>query len=94
VCSELGLGQAFAARHNAFYGQGSGEIWLDDLNCVGTERSIVNCPHRGWGIENCGHSENAGVKCITGNFNPDIQQSKTSTCFHLYFEVLSLVTYM
>jgi len=68
VCSELGLGQAFAARNDAFYGQGSGEIWLDDLNCVGTERSIVNCSHRGWGIENCDHSEDAGVKCIIGNF--------------------------
>jgi len=68
VCSELGLGQAFAARRNAFYGQGSGEIWLDDLNCVGTERSIVNCLHRGWGIENCDHSKDAGVKCIAGKF--------------------------
>jgi len=67
VCSELGLGQAIAVRNNAFYGQGSGEIWLDDLNCVGNERSIVNCSHRGWGIENCSHSEDAGVKCITGN---------------------------
>ena len=70
VCSELGLGQAFAVRHNAFYGQGSGEIWLDDLNCVGTERSIVNCSHRGWGIEDCDHSKDVGVKCITGNFYP------------------------
>ena len=68
VCSELGFGHAIAARHGAFYGQGSGEIWLDDLNCVGTEWSIVNCSHRGWGIENCDHSEDSGVKCITGNF--------------------------
>jgi len=68
VCSELGIGQAIAARHNAFYGQGSGEIWLDNLNCVGTEGTIGNCSHRGWGIENCEHSEDAGVKCIAGNF--------------------------
>jgi len=68
VCSELGLGQAIAPRHNAFYGQGSGEIWLDDLNCVGTEGTIGNCSHRGWGIKNCDHSEDTGVKCTTGNF--------------------------
>ena len=66
VCRELGLGQAIAARRNAFYGQGSGRIWLDNLNCVGTELSIVNCSHRGWGIENCGHYEDAGVKCSAG----------------------------
>jgi len=66
VCSELGFGPAIAARRNAFYGRGSGEIWLDDLNCVGTERSILNCSHRGWGIEDCGHHEDAGVKCSAG----------------------------
>jgi len=66
VCSELGLDKAIAARRNAFYGQGSGDIWLDNLNCVGTERSIVNCSHRGWGIENCGHYDDAGVKCSAG----------------------------
>jgi len=66
LCRELGLGQAIAARRNAFYGQGSGRIWLDNLNCVGTELSIVNCSHRGWGIENCGHYEDAGVKCSAG----------------------------
>jgi len=70
VCSELGLGEASAARHNAFYGQGSGDIWLENLNCVGTEWTIGNCSHRGWGIENCDHSEDAGVKCITGDFTP------------------------
>ena len=37
VCSELGYGQPVAARHGAFYGQGSGRIWLDNVNCVGTE---------------------------------------------------------
>jgi len=66
VCSELGLGQAIAASHNAFYGQGSGEIWLDDLNCVGMELTILDCDSRRWGIENCAHSEDAGVKCSAG----------------------------
>ena len=68
VCSQLGLGNAVAARHFAFYGQGSGEIWLDNVNCVGTEGTIGSCAHNGWGIENCGHSEDASVKCIGGKF--------------------------
>ena len=66
VCRELGVGQAIVARHNAFYGQGSGQIWLDDVNCVGTEWSIGNCSHRGWGSHNCHHGYDASVDCATG----------------------------
>ena len=63
VCSELGLGPAITARHNASYGQGDGHVWLDNLNCTGIERTIRMCPHRGWGDTKCGHSNNAGVQC-------------------------------
>lgn len=66
VCNELYLGQAMNARHGAFYGQSSGQIWLDNLNCAGTERSIEQCLHNGFGIQNCSHSKTAGVKCTTG----------------------------
>ena len=68
VCTELDLGIAFIARHSAFYGQGSGQIWLDDLDCVGTEETIRNCPHRSWGSHNCSHGEDAGVKCSAGTY--------------------------
>ena len=68
VCSELGFGQAVAATRNAYYGEGSGEVWLDNLNCVGNESTIGECSHRGWGIEYCyRHFEDAGVKCSSGN---------------------------
>ena len=68
VCRQLGFGQAIAARSRAYYGQGSGRTWLDNLNCIGTELTIGSCTHRGWGIEDCSHSEDAGVRCSTGNF--------------------------
>ena len=68
VCNELGLGNVAVVRHGAFYGQGSGRIWLDNLRCVGTEKTIRNCSHRGWGrLRSCSHLEDAGVKCSTGN---------------------------
>ena len=68
VCSELGLGNAINATNRGFYGQGRGRIWLDNVECVGTERTIRNCSHRGWGIlYSSSHYEGAGVKCVSGN---------------------------
>ena len=63
VCSELGFGEAAAARHAAYYGQGSGPIWLDDLHCDGTELTIGDCTELDQWKHNCYHSEDAGVKC-------------------------------
>ena len=68
VCNELEFGTAIAARHNATYGQGDGQIWLDNLECYGTEQSIRACSHRGWGAKNSTHSKDAGVHCsVPGN---------------------------
>ena len=69
VCRQLGFGPAIAARRNAAYGQGSGTIWLDDLNCVGTELNIGYCSHMGWGNHDCSHYEDAGIKCADPNGN-------------------------
>ena len=69
VCNQLGIiNGPTIVRYDAFYGQGSGRIWLNDLKCTGTEVTIQECSHRGWGTEKCSHSDDAGVKCFTGNF--------------------------
>ena len=66
VCRQLGFGPAVAARRSAYYGEGSGRIWLDNVNCVGTELYIENCSHNGWGFGFCDHREDAGVQCSNG----------------------------
>ena len=63
VCRELGYGNAISAPRRARFGSGNGGIWLDDVQCQGNESSILNCWHRGLGVNNCGHSEDASVIC-------------------------------
>ena len=54
------------AYSRAHFGQGSGEIFLDDVNCEGSEIALLACPRNPDG-HNCAHSEDAGVACL-GNY--------------------------
>ena len=45
------------------YGPGSGPIWLNNVDCVGNERSIGNCSH--WNAQRCNHSKDVSVSCGT-----------------------------
>ena len=42
---------------------GTGSIFLDNVQCTGTESRILDCPHNGVGSHNCVHSEDVGVRC-------------------------------
>ena len=66
VCRQLGFGRAISYKKGAFYGEGIGKIWLDDLVCDGHESFLGKCEHAGWGVNNCGHGEDAGVQCAPG----------------------------
>lgn len=52
------------AFKNAYFGAGSGNIWLDNVYCAGTEANIFSCPRAaGVGVHNCDHSEDVGIRC-------------------------------
>ena len=73
VCRQLGFSAAARAVSAASeFSTGDGPIFLDDLSCNGDERSLGECSHRGWGNNNCGHSEDAGVVCATSTVSPDL----------------------
>lgn len=64
VCRQLFGSQATGtARCCAAYGRGSGSIWMDDVGCSSSNSALRYCSHRGWGVHNCGHSEDVGVRC-------------------------------
>ena len=64
VCRQLGYPDAVAAPWSAHYGQGSGEILLDNVECLGTEPDIFACLHNEIGIHNCNHFEDASAECL------------------------------
>ena len=48
---------------DSVYGSGSGEILLDDVECLGNETNLFNCNQRS-GSHDCTHDEDAAVVCM------------------------------
>ena len=65
VCRQLGYGSYGATPYsNAYFGQGSGSIILDNVTCTGSELTLDSCSHLGIGVtKSCSHSEDVGVRC-------------------------------
>jgi serine protease 12 (motopsin) len=63
VCRQLGFSHALNYRTEAFYGQGSGPIWMNSVSCTGSEQALSSCQFSGWGVTDCTHADDVGVVC-------------------------------
>ena len=87
VCNQLGYPSSGAvAFSNAYFGSGYGPIWLDDVNCSGSEPHLLNCKAVKF-VHNCTHFQDAGVQCINQSSTPVITPTPTSTGNYTFINV-------
>ncbi len=63
VCRQLGFS---TANDTIFIFGDSGiisPIWLDNVQCVGNETKLIDCPSNEVGVNNCSHRNDIGLRC-------------------------------
>ena len=78
VCYSLGFGYVGRKVDINLYGEGDGLIWLNNMNCSGTEHYIGSCPHGGWKVQSCSHHQDVAVSCIDNSSAANVDDSTTS----------------
>ena len=63
VCRQLGYRLAVTTTSSEIFGEGIGPIWMDNVECVGSEDNLGSCNQEPIGQNNCKHGEDAGVIC-------------------------------
>ena len=58
ACPEGGI-----AYGNAYFGAGTGSIYLADVDCTSSASQLLECPSRPILTHDCLHSADAGVGC-------------------------------
>ena len=64
ACRQLGYQYAINATRDAYFGQGTGDIYLALVHCRGNETELAYCPSLPLGdYFYCAHPDDAGVVC-------------------------------
>ena len=63
VCRSIGYGGAEKAVPGEVFGQGTGDIVMAHVECLGRESTIFDCSYNEIDVYKCDHSNDAGVIC-------------------------------
>ncbi len=63
TCQELGFSGGGSTLLTSACPDGEDPIWMDNIQCSGSEQALDQCPFNGWGVENCSHFEDIGLSC-------------------------------
>lgn len=63
ACRQMDLPTPARVLPPGQYGAGTGPIFLDDVQCTGSEAGLQACKSRGWGVHNCRHTQDVALFC-------------------------------
>ncbi|XP_072560668.1 uncharacterized protein apol [Paramormyrops kingsleyae] len=74
VCRQLGCGPALRAEGGGRFGRGDSAIWLDEVNCKGSELALWHCSYS-LKPSDCSHRQDAWITCA--ELSPDVTRPPT-----------------
>lgn len=69
VCRQLGYPTALETYRHSFFGEGSGFIWSNELQCIGNESFLSECKQDETRDPVCNHRQDVGVRCGSKRIN-------------------------
>lgn len=57
--------RALQAFVGAYFGEGTGPVFLENLGCSGNEKHLDSCSASGLFSTSCRHSHDVGVACLS-----------------------------
>ena len=79
VCHQLGYPDAVGGPLSSHYGQGTGPIWINGVECLGNESDLFACAHNKISNHSCEHDQDASVECLGMPTLYVLKSSKSNT---------------
>ena len=77
-------------------GHGTGQIWLDNVNCRGPELRLEDCPANPIGVNDCTHREDVVVICQSKILLVQVHKRYRNNIMHIpspQFSIIEIQNY-